>query len=141
MLERLAEIMFVELLRHEIVAARSGTSGWLAALATPAVGRCLSVIHENPRRAWSMQNLSRASALSRTALVERFEAFLGTSPMRYVRQWRLYLASSALGTTAKPIAAISYDAGYGTEAAFSRAFSRAYGIPPARWRNTTRRVN
>lgn len=141
MLERLTEIMFIELLRHEITAARSGAGGWLAALADPAVGRCLSVIHENPQRAWSVQNLSKASALSRTALVERFEAVLGTSPMRYVRDWRLYLASAALSTTAKPIATIAYDAGYGTEAAFSRAFSRAYGMPPARWRKTTKGVN
>jgi AraC-like DNA-binding protein len=140
MLERLTEITFIELLRQEIATARSGASGWLAALADPAVGRCLSVIHENPKRAWTLERLTKASALSRTALGERFEAVLGTSPMRYVRDWRLYLASSELSSTAKSVAAIGYDAGYGTEAAFSRAFSRAYGMPPARWRKTTKRA-
>jgi len=59
---------------------------------------------------------------------------LATSPMRYVRDWRLYLASVALATTRQPIAAIADEAGYGTEAAFNRAFSRAYGVPPSRWR-------
>jgi len=59
--------------------------------------------------------------------------------MRYVRDWRLYLASMALGTTAKAIAAIAHEAGYGTEAAFNRAFSRAYGAPPAAWRQNARR--
>ncbi len=140
MLERLTEITFIELLRHEIAAAKAGAGGWLAALADPAVGRCLSVIHENPRRAWTLERLTRESALSRTALGERFEAVLGTSPMRYVRDWRLYLASSELSSTTKSVAAIGYEAGYGTEAAFSRAFSRAYGMPPARWRRTTRRA-
>lgn len=55
---------------------------------------------------------------------------LGASPVRYVREWRLCLASVALSTTEQPIAAIAHEAGYGTEAAFNRAFSRAYGLPP-----------
>ncbi len=64
---------------------------------------------------------------------------LGTSPMRYVRDWRLYLASAALGTTARSLAAIAEEAGYGTEAAFNRAFSRAYGMPPNAWRRAARK--
>ena len=64
---------------------------------------------------------------------------LDTSPMRYVRDWRLCLASHALSTTTKRIAAIAHEAGYGTEAAFNRAFSRAYGMPPATWRQTAKR--
>ena len=73
-----------------------------------------------------------------STLSERFEAVLDTSPMRYLREWRLYLASVALATTDKAIAAVAYEAGYGTEAAFNRAFSRAYGIPPAAWRQNAR---
>jgi transcriptional regulator GlxA family with amidase domain len=72
-------------------------------------------------------------------LAERFEAVLGTSPMRYVREWRLCLASVALSTTGKSIASVAFEAGYGTEAAFNRAFSRAYGSPPAAWRQNARR--
>lgn len=134
MLERLTEITFIELLRHQIVAARPGSAGWLAALADPALGRCLALIHENPKHGWSLHDLSAAACLSRSSLAERFEAMLDTSPMRYVRDWRLCLASVALSTTTNPIAAIAYDAGYGTEAAFNRAFSRIYGTPPAAWR-------
>ena len=78
-----------------------------------------------------------AAGLSRSTLAERFETMLGTSPG--VRDWRLYLASVSLRTTPKAIAAIAYDAGYGTEAAFSRAFARAYGAPPAAWRQNARR--
>jgi AraC-like DNA-binding protein len=138
MLERLTEITFIELLRHEIIAARPGAVGWLAALADPALGRCLALIHDDPRRDWSILDLAAASGLSRSTLTERFETVLDTSPMRYVRDWRLYLASVALSTTGKGIAAVAHDAGYGTEAAFNRAFSRAYGVPPAAWRQTAR---
>jgi len=129
MLERLTEISFIELLRHQIIAAHSQPGGWLAAL-----GKCLAFIHDDPARDWSVQNLSTASGLSRSTLTERFETMLNTSPMRYVRDWRLCLASLALSTTTKRVAAIAHEAGYGTEAAFNRAFSRAYGMPPATWR-------
>jgi AraC-like DNA-binding protein/mannose-6-phosphate isomerase-like protein (cupin superfamily) len=138
MLERLTEISFIELLRHQIIAAQPGSAGWLAALADPSLGRCLSLIHDDPERAWSLHDLSAASGLSRSTLSERFETMLDTSPMRYVRDWRLCLASVALSTTAKGIAAGAHDAGYGTEAAFNRAFSRTYGAPPAAWRQNAR---
>lgn len=139
MLERLTETMFIELLRHQMVAATPDASSWLAALADPSLGRCLALIHDDPGRGWSVQNLSAASGLSRSTLAERFETVLDTSPMRYVRDWRLCLARVALSTTTKGIAAIAYEAGYGTEAAFNRAFARAYGAPPAAWRQNARR--
>ncbi len=138
MLERLTEITFIEILRHRIITA--GTqAGWLAALADPSLGRCLALIHDDPKRDWSVPTLSTASGLSRSTLAERFEAMLQTSPMRYVRDWRLCLASMALSSTSKSISKVADDAGYGTEAAFNRAFARAYGLPPAAWRQNARR--
>lgn len=134
MLERLSEIAFIELLRHQIAAAAPNAAGWLAALGDPALGRCLALIHENPRRDWSVPDLASAAGMSRSTLAERFESVLATSPMRYLREWRLCLASVALTTSGRSIAAIANDAGYGTEAAFNRAFSRSFGVPPATWR-------
>lgn len=138
MLERLTEIIFIELLRHHMNEIGGDERGWLAALADPALSRCLAAIHQDPGRDWSVVNLSAASGLSRTTLMDRFEAILGTSPVRYVRDWRLYLASADLTATTKAIAAIADEAGYGTEAAFNRAFSRAYGTPPAAWRQNAK---
>jgi AraC-like DNA-binding protein len=138
MLERLTEIVFIELLRHQAMSAGPATTGWLAALADPALGRCLALIHDDPTRDWSVPQLASASALSRSALAERFETMLDTSPIRYLRDWRLCLAGVQLTTTNRTVADIAYDAGYGTEAAFSRAFSRTYGMPPATWRHAAR---
>lgn len=137
MLERLTEILFIEVLRHHI-ATTPMASGWLAALTEPALARCLALIHEQPARDWSVPALAAASGLSRSTLTERFETILDASPMRYLREWRLCLASVTLATTGRNIAAIAEEAGYGTEAAFNRAFVRSYGMPPAAWRQKAR---
>ena len=138
MLPRLTEIIFIEILRHQIMMAEPSSVGWLAALGDPALSRCLSLIHDDPKRDWSLEQLAAASGLSRSALADRFQTVLSTSPIRYIRDWRLYLASVALATTSQPIAAIAYEAGYATEAAFNRAFSRAFATPPAAWRAMAR---
>ncbi len=138
MLERLTETLFIELLRHHLSSIGRKASGWLAAMTDPALARCLSAVHAHPARDWSINTLAAAAGLSRSVLAERFEVVLRVSPMRYVREWRLCLASVALGATNLPIAAVAQDAGYGTEAAFSRAFSRANGISPAAWRAMAR---
>jgi AraC-like DNA-binding protein len=138
MLERLTEITFIEILRHYIISSKSGTTGWLAALGDPQLARCLALIHTHPRTDWAIQDLAAAAGMSRSTLADRFETVLGTPPIRYMREWRLFLASIALATGAAPIIDIAEEAGYGTEAAFSRAFSRQFGTPPATWRQRER---
>lgn len=134
MLERLTEIILIELLRHELAVTAPTSTGWLAALGDKALGRCLALIHSEPRHDWSIEELASAVGISRSALANRFEAMLATSPIRYLREWRLYLAGVALREGSGAIASIAHEARYGTEAAFSRAFSRFYGVPPAAWR-------
>lgn len=133
LLERLSESLFIELLR-QCMADAAGTGGWLAALADPHLARCLTAIHSDPDHDWSIADLTAAAGLSRSTLTARFAAVLDTTPSRYVADWRLFRARQALRTTSRRIASIAYDAGYSSEAAFNRAFTRAFGIPPARWR-------
>lgn len=139
MLSRLSEIVFIEILRHQIMTSEPRSVGWLAALADPGMSRCLSAIHGDPRRDWRLRELAARAGMSRSALAERFQHVLGTSPIRYLRDWRLYLASVALASSERTIASVAYEAGYATEAAFTRAFARAYGAPPAAWRAGARR--
>ena len=132
-LERLTEVTFLEVLRRQFLRDETPTTGWLAAVRDPALGRCLALIHADPHREWSLAALAEASGLCRSALSERFTMVMHISPIRYMRDWRLYSASVELRTGERPIAAIAFDAGYGSEAAFNRAFTRAYGTPPAPW--------
>ncbi|MGL4238282.1 AraC family transcriptional regulator [Tabrizicola sp.] len=133
-LERLTELAFLEILRRQFQTPTP--HGWLAAILDPALSRGLVALHADPRRNWTLASLAQESGLSRSALVTRFAELLGTSPMRYLRDWRLFLAAQDLTTTQQPIIAIATDAGYGTEAAFTRAFSRSFGTPPAEWRRS-----
>ncbi|MBB5663003.1 AraC-like DNA-binding protein [Rhizobium leguminosarum] len=133
MLPRLTEIIFIEILRHQIMMAEPRSVGWLAALADPSLSRCLSLIHDDPMRNWSLEDLATAACLSRSALADRFQAMLSTSPIRYIRDWRLYLASVALATSSRPIAAIADDAGYATPPATWRATARLPSTATSRW--------
>ncbi|MEZ5997667.1 MAG: AraC family transcriptional regulator [Hyphomonas sp.] len=134
LLERLTEMLFVELLRREVASVPESSSGWIAGLSDPAVGRCLTAIHEDPLRDWTLDGLARTSGASRTVLAERFHRLLGMPPMKYVRTWRLHLASRRLIETRDTIAAISHEIGYSTEAAFTRAFKACFREAPAAWR-------
>jgi len=135
-LERLTEVAFLEVLRREFLRRENATSGWLAAIRNPGIGRCLGLLHDHPARDWTLEELARASGLSRSALCGHFTAMLGTSPIRYLRDWRLYLASVQLRLMDRTLSAIALDAGYGSEAAFNRAFARRFGKPPAEWRRS-----
>lgn len=136
--ERLTEIILIELLRSEMVSRQGTERGLLAGMTDPIVARALGSMHASPLTNWTLASLARASATSRSVLSEKFGSIIGKSPMRYLREWRLFLAGNALAHTAKPISRIAEDAGYDTEAAFSRAFSRLHGVPPARWRAQAR---
>jgi AraC-like DNA-binding protein len=137
-LERLTELALLEILRRQF--QTPAPRGWLAAILDPALSRALAALHDAPRRDWTLDGLAQSTGLSRSALVARFAEMLGTSPMRYLRDWRLYLAAQDLAETPRPIIAIAVEAGYGTEAAFTRAFSRSFGSPPAEWRRSRSRV-
>jgi AraC-like DNA-binding protein len=131
-LERLTELAFLEILRRQF--QTPAPRGWLAAILDPSLSRALLALHDDPRRNWTLADLARASGLSRSSLVTRFADVLGTSPMRYLRDWRLYLAAEALAASPHPIITVATEAGYSSEAAFTRAFTRQFGTPPAEWR-------
>lgn len=110
----------------------------LAAMSDRAVSRALNLIHTRYRDHLSIEILSREAGLSRTVLRERFCKLLGQSPMRYCTQWRLRMAAAMLSDGGRTAADIAYAVGFGSEAAFNRAFRRSYGEPPVTWSRATK---
>lgn len=134
MLARLAELLFVEVLRRYIQQRPPGHTGWLAGVADPEVGRALGYLHAEPQRNWTVDELARHVALSRSALAQRFCALIGEPPMRYLAGWRLHVARQLLTQPGMGVAEVASRVGYDSEAAFNRAFKRHVGLPPATWR-------
>jgi AraC-like DNA-binding protein len=135
MLGRLMELLFVEILRRHVARLPTDSTGWLAALNDPVVGRALQLVHAAPARRWTAEDLAREAGSSRTVLAERFNALLGKPPIEYVTSWRIQLAADRLRGSQESIAGIAVDVGYESEAAFNRAFKRVTGVTPGRWRD------
>ena len=136
-LAKLSELMFVEAIRRHIESLPPEQQGWLAGLRDRFVGKALALMHSKPAHAWSVDELASHVGLSRSALGERFGTLLGCPPMQYLARWRLQLAADLLRSSQRPISAIAAQIGYDSEAAFSRAFKRELGQPPAAWRRAS----
>jgi AraC-like DNA-binding protein len=133
-LAKLAEVLFIEVLRLYMNEQSTGQSGWLAAVRDRIVGAALTELHARPAHAWTLEALARAAGTSRSVLAERFQHLVGRAPMEYLTQWRMLLAANLLCGSNAPLARIAEDVGYQTDTAFIRAFRREYGMPPAAWR-------
>lgn len=133
-LSKLSEVLFIEDLRIYMNEQTQGATGWLAGVGDRIVGAALGALHKSPARAWTLEELASEAGTSRSVLAERFQLIVGLAPMQYLTQWRMLLAANLLSGSNASLIRIAEDVGYQTDTAFSRAFSREYGVPPAKWR-------
>jgi AraC-like DNA-binding protein len=134
MLSRIIDLMFIWAVRHWLASAPEGTTGWIAALRDPMIGRALARLHAEPGADWTVSKLAAAVNQSRSNLSRRFVGLVGESPMRYLTNWRMQLAAELLSTTDRRVAQIAETLGYDSEAAFSRAFRREFALAPTEYR-------
>lgn len=137
-LTRLAELMFIELLRRYLDDLPPGQAGWLSGLRDGVVGRALAMIHGRPGHAWTLAELAHEAAASRSKLSRRFVQLMGQSPMQYLAQWRMQVAANLLHQGVARVASVGAQVGYESEAAFNRAFKKATGLAPGAWRDGRR---
>ncbi|MCO5100758.1 MAG: AraC family transcriptional regulator [Burkholderiaceae bacterium] len=139
-LTRLTELMFIEVVRRHLAALDETSGGWLAGLRDPLVARALSLLHAEPARRWTIEQLAGEAGTSRSVLAERvlaerFTHLVGLPPMHYLTQWRMQRAAQLLAQPGRnKIVAIAQAVGYESEAAFSRAFRKSAGVAPSAWR-------
>ena len=131
---KMSELLFVEAVRRHLADLPPEQTGWLAGLRDPVIGRALSLLHTRVTQHWTAEALASEVNMSRSAFADRFTALVGAPPMRYLAGWRMQMAASKLRDTRQSIAQIAFDVGYESEAAFTRAFRREMGQPPAAWR-------
>lgn len=137
MVSRLLDLAFIQVLRTWSAGdQRIGEPGWLTAALDRQLGPALRAIHRHPEQPWPVEELADISAMSRAAFAARFTDLVGDPPGRYLTRLRLARAADQLMTTTSAVGAIGRAVGYESEAAFSRAFGRAYGVSPREWRRT-----
>ncbi len=131
---KMSELLFVEAVRRYLAALPREETGWLAGLRDPAIGRALSLMHARLNEGWTADALAREVNLSRSTFADHFTTLIGVPPMRYLLNWRMQVARHKLQEAHQTIAQIAFEVGYESEAAFTRAFRREFGLPPGEWR-------
>jgi AraC-like DNA-binding protein len=133
-LAKLSELLFVETVRRYAESLPESQTGWLAGLREPFVAKALALLHGDVTRRWTVDDLGREVGLSRSALADRFIQLIGVPPMHYLASWRMQIAAQKLRSTSSSLGQVAQMIGYESEAAFSRAFKKEFGIAPATWR-------
>lgn len=133
-MDRLAEVAFICLLRRGMAAAAGGV-GLLAGLAHPALARVLVGLHEEPGDDWTLETMADRAGMSRSVFAQSFRDVVGTTPADYLRGWRLHLAGEALAA-GQSLKQVARDVGYASHTALSRALSQmrqAEGVTSSPW--------
>lgn len=133
LIDRLVGILLIEGVR-DYIAALDDPNNWLTALHHPELSNALTAIHSQPEHAWTVAELAQVSCMSRSKFAESFTQIMGDSPLSYLAQHRLRLASRYLRESALHIHQIAERVGYSSETAFSQAFKRQFNFTPSQYR-------
>jgi AraC-like DNA-binding protein len=137
MLAKLAELIFVDVLRKYVSELEEHSRGWFSGLRDRHVGGALGLIHGRPAKNWTLDSLSREVGLSRSAFAERFNVYVGSPPIEYLARWRMQLAARLLDEGVD-VAEAAAEVGYTSPATFNRVFKRFVGATPGAWRRAKR---
>ena len=138
-MSRLADVLFIQIVRGHLATLDPEASGWLSALGDAQIGAALGLIHESPESAWTVQSLASSAGMSRSAFASRFTRLVGEPPLHYLTRWRMQKAQSLLRDGRASLSDVAARVGYDSEAAFSKAFKRAVGAAPGAYRRRAKR--
>jgi len=130
---RLAEVLFIQVLRAHIASRPDHNKGWLRAVFDPQVGAALNAIHDSVDTPWTVESLAEAAGMSRSAFAVRFKELLGQTPLEYVTEWRMQKAMQFLQQRDKKLTDVARSVGYESDASFSKAFKRVVGANPGEY--------
>ncbi|THB77848.1 MAG: AraC family transcriptional regulator [Desulfobulbaceae bacterium] len=127
---RLADILVIQTIRSWMAEDPQAQKGWLGALQDKQIGYAILLIQREPARTWTVATLAEEVAMSRSAFAARFKELVGESPMQYITRWRMNQAIAWLKHENLSVSELAPRLSYQSEAAFSRAFKRFFGVSP-----------
>ncbi|MDN3721107.1 AraC family transcriptional regulator [Roseibium salinum] len=136
-LARLADVVSASIVRAWVECGCGDASGWVEALRDPRLGRVIAALHRDPGRNWTLAELAAEMGRSRSVFAERFMTVTGMTPVRYLTELRMQLATQWIARDHVPIDRVAQKLGYNSQAAFSRAFKRVVGVSPSAVRSQT----
>lgn len=134
---RLVEVLFIQVIRAYLQQADAPPGIW-AAIADKRIGAALQLMHQAPQKGWTLETLARQVGLSRSAFAAQFSELVGNTPLRYLTSLRMQRARELLKDAGLSTAAVAAEAGYQSEAAFSKAFKKHAGKGPGTYRRQSR---
>ena len=139
-IDRLVDLLLVQTVRAFVKARSPEDTGWLGALLDPKIGQALQRLHEEPHRAWTVEQLACAVGMSRSGFAERFRQLVGEPPLRYLKGWRMQVAAHRFRSNAGfTVSEVARSVGYESEAAFGVAFKKYFDAAPGEWRRQQHR--
>jgi len=130
-LARLADVLAASIIRAWVECGCSDSTGWIAAVHCPKIGKVIAAIHAQPERDWNVPMLAKLMGASRSTFADAFTRTLGESPGKYVARIKMFQARRWIAQEGMRIAVAADRLGYDSEASFSRAFKRIIGHPPS----------
>jgi transcriptional regulator GlxA family with amidase domain len=139
---RLADVLFIQMLRARIASrAEPCNKGWLQAVFDPQIGLALKSMHENVAAPWTVETLAAACGMSRSAFAQKFKDLVGETPLEYLTNWRMQKATAFLRDGNKKLFGVAKSVGYDSDAAFSKAFKRVFGVAPKKYAGNFKSVS
>ena len=130
---RLAEVLFIQIIRAHIASGHERNKGWLRAVFDPQLGAALGAVHDRVNTPWTVESLAETAGMSRSAFAARFKELLGQTPLEYVTEWRMQKAMQLLQQRDRKLIDVARLVGYESDAAFSKAFKRVVGANPGEY--------
>ncbi len=135
---RLADMLFIHSIRAHIAShTEDCKNGLLRAIFDPQIGSALRSMHEKVEAPWTVESLAAVSGMSRSAFAVRFKELVGETPLEYLTGWRMQKATGLLQDGDKKLFEVAKSVGYDSDAAFSKAFKRTFGVAPREYRGST----
>lgn len=131
---RLADILFVQAIRAHLSSDGLAKTGWLGALSDQHIGAALRLMHEQTARPWTLEALAATVGMSRSAFATQFKTLVGETPIDYLTRWRMYKASRLLRESDMKLLQVASAVGYDSDGAFNKAFKRVLGVTPGEYR-------
>lgn len=134
-MDHIISIMFIECVR-DYIENMEHENNWLNALIHPELANALAIIHSQPEKAWTVESLAETCCMSRSKFASLFSQIVGESPLAYLQQHRLRLATQLLRQGHFSIQQIAHQVGYSSETAFSQAFKKQFEISPSQYKQS-----